>query len=225
MILNLNAQKVKAIHSMIELVEELKVFPELKMIDYPNYIEQCNQLKIVLLRLLESKEEITITINAGELYVREHVLPNGETYEFAWSIPLLKKMIKNNENKVIRKKFKIGEVGQFVDSNGLEIDRFDHALRNSNPIYVVDYAPSNLSLMVDGNHRVASRYRTFNDEEMLIPGIYFPAEVHIKSMASNHQKIVFRVLSNTNRIYTYLKTLSEGMKTKKPKLFNMESFL
>ncbi|WP_438351384.1 hypothetical protein ACP8HI_12475 [Paenibacillus sp. FA6] len=225
MILDLNPQKVKAICSIIELIEGLKVNPDLNMNEYPNYIEHCDKLKIILLRLLETKEEITITIDSGELYFREHVLPNEDIYEFAWSIPLLEKMIKNNGRSVVRKKFKIGELEQFVDYSGLEMDRFNHALRNINPIYVVDYAPSNLSLMIDGNHRVASRYKTFNDEEMLIHGVYIPAEVHIKSMASNHQKIVFRVLSNGNRIYTYLKMLSEGMRAKKPKLFNMESFL
>lgn len=225
MILDLNPQKVKAINSMIELFEGFKVSQELNMHEHPFYIEHCNKLDDILTKLIETKEEITIPIDNGELYFREHILPNGDIYEFAWSIPLLEKFIKNSGNSVVRKKFKIGEVAEFVDYSGLELDRFSYAIRNTNLIYVIDYAPSNLSLMVDGNHRVASRYKAFNDKEMLIPGVYIPAEVHIKSMASNHQKIVFRILSNGNRIYNYLKKLNEGEKTKKPKLFNVDSFL
>ncbi|OMC74246.1 hypothetical protein BK125_20820 [Paenibacillus odorifer] len=225
MILDLNINKTKAIHSIIDLIEAIKTNADLNMNEHPNYIEHCDKLKKILITLLEIKEEIIIPMNEGELYVREHVLPNGDTYEFAWSIPLLERLIKNNGGTVIRKKYKIGEVISFVDYGGLENDRFDFALQNTKPIYVIDYAASDLSIMIDGNHRVASRYRVFEDAEMLIPGIFIPADIHIKSMATNHQRIVFRVLSNGNRIYKYLKMLSEGTKTKKPKLFNMDSFL
>lgn len=225
MIHDFNSNKTKAIHSIIDLIEAIKVNPELNMSEHPNYIEHCDKLKEILMSLLELKEEIIIPMNEGELYVREHVLPNGDTYDFAWSIPLLEKLIKNNGSAVNKKKYKIGEVITYVDYSGLENHRFDHALQNKKPIYVIDYSASDLSIMIDGNHRVASRFRMFEDPEMLIPGIFIPADIHIKSMATNRQRIVFRVLSNGNRIYKYLKMLSEGTKAKKPKLFNMDSFL
>ncbi|WP_063562937.1 hypothetical protein [Paenibacillus sp. O199] len=226
MISDLNPQKkAKAIHSMTDLIEAIKINPDLNMSEHPNYIEHCDKLKRILMSLLEFKEEIIIPMNEGELYVREHVLPNGETYDFGWSIPLLEKLIKNNGGTVIRKKYKIGEVISYVDYGGLENHRFNHALQNTKPIYVIDYAASDLSIMIDGNHRVASRFSMFKDTEMQLPGIFIPADIHIKSMATNHQRIVFKVLSNGNRIYKYLKMLSEGTKIKKPKLFNMDSFL
>lgn len=98
-------------------------------------------------------------------------------------------------------------------------------MNNKKPVYVIDYAPSKLQVLIDGNHRVASRAIHYKDPERSIDGILVPSKVHVKAMATDFQKVFYKVMSNIGETVNYLELLSKNEKIKKPHLFNMSSYL
>ncbi|OBZ10879.1 hypothetical protein [Bacillus sp. FJAT-26390] len=225
MMLSLSANNINGIHSIMKSIDSIESNSDPCFEDYPKYQNLLNIYREVLLKMLDSKETINIRTDLGELYCREHIFPDGNVVDFAWSIPVLQRLIQNNPKQVVRKKFKIGELNEFIDYSGLETNRFSYALKNSKPVLVIDYSPSNLQVLIDGNHRVAARLHKFRDADMLVSGIYIPAEIHVKSMASDFQKTFFKVFANVGRIFLFLDMKSKGNKVTQPKLFNLSTYI
>ncbi|MEX1028672.1 MAG: hypothetical protein WDZ91_01350 [Paenibacillaceae bacterium] len=183
--------------------------------NHSNLFNLCQAYKDTLDKFAQSQEIIYGV--SGEVYMREHVLPDNTVMHFAWSIQLIDQLI--IKNNLQPKKMKIGPLVDWIDRNGLEQERLQHALKNDRPVYVIDYAPSNLEILVDGNHRVASRIMMYENENMLISSHLIPAKIHVKALISSFQRAAFKILSNVGRMVVYLDKLPHENKVKKPDLF------
>jgi hypothetical protein len=157
----------------------------------------------------------------GERYSRDHILPDQTIINFVWTIPVLEDLIIKNKLHPIKRK--IGPLVEWIDFPGLVQDRLQTALTNEKPVYVIDYAPSNLEILIDGNHRVASRYLISKNPNRQIASYLIPAKIHVKALSSDFQRVMFKVLSNMGRINIYVDSITNSGKGKKPQLFIIQN--
>jgi hypothetical protein len=210
--------KNKAIISIKKAITNFETSYDL-MNNHPILFNLCQSYKDML-EVLVTRQEIIWndqSVLIGEIYMREHVLPDHTVVHFAWSIQLIKNLI--IKNKLKPKKIKLGPLVDWIDRNGLEQERLGIALKNDKPVYVIDYAPSNLEILIDGNHRVASRILMYENENMLISSHLIPANIHVKGLISSFQRTIFKILSNVGRMVVYLDEIAIESKVKKPDFF------
>lgn len=218
----LTSEKIKNVESVINAIIHFETNYSLQS-THPVYFQLCEKYKQSLSGLLDKAETFRNVFTPGEIYIRQHILIDNTEITFSWFIPTLEELI--SKQKLTPKKMKIGPLIKWIDQNGLEQHRLEHALQNNRPVYVIDYAPSNLEILIDGNHRVASRYMRYRDKDTTISGYQIPAKIHVRALSSDFQRALYKILSNVGRMITYLDKVKQNGKGTKPDLFNIDYLL
>lgn len=213
-------EKEMAINAVINSIQAIEN-EKLKIINNdPIYIELLKGYRQVIMSLKEKSETISIPLVQGEVYSREHNFSNGAIFEYTWSMFMIDKLIKN-DRRIIKKKFDLNSLSKWIDVFGIEPSRLSYALNNQAPVYVIDFAPVDVQILINGNHRVFSRLQKYGDAQQQISGYLIPSKVHVKAMASDYQKTFYKIMANLGQINKYLDLLSIEGRASKPDLFAM----
>lgn len=156
-----------------------------------------------------------------EQYVRLHDF-DEVSIPFTWSIPLLKQI--QQEHQLPVKFMEIAPLLQHVDVGNLDKPQLGIALHNKKPIYVVDYEPIRIDIVVDGNHRIISRgYQQQHNSAATIKAIHFPSELSVIAMESSYNVDLYRILCNLRRMNDYCLEIRSGkVGIEIPNLFSLD---
>jgi hypothetical protein len=212
---------VETIESCISNISDFQKGP-LQQEAYAHFISICDSYKAALQKILTMP--INYKIEIGEIYGRNHIFPQGNEVTFEWSIEKLNQLVATNG--LPKHDFPLQPLMEWVDLSGLNSGRMNYALTNKKPVLVIDYAPSQLEVLVDGNHRVASRYLLGQvHAESTIKGILLPSGMHVKALHSDFQRNTYKIMANFGRIVNFVDSRTKSDFVKNPELFNISHLL
>ncbi|MCB2310631.1 hypothetical protein LGL55_05780 [Clostridium tagluense] len=133
-------------------------------------------------------------------YQRTIDLSFGEYYNLIWNVDKLKKII--NENKIKKRPFLLTGLIDVVDENGINKFALENASKNKKPI-IVGYFPqlNPHYIVIDGNHRVMSRYQR---HKKIIMGYEISPQYLAKGLAGEIFKNLFIMHLNMHAVLTYI---------------------
>lgn len=123
-----------------------------------------------------------MTFTFGETFARKIKINDDNFYVVAWSISVAKKIIKKFNLALI--KLSLNKIINVVDQRYINDSRLGFALNNNASIILASY-PSlakNKFLIIDGNHRVLSKYQ---DGQKNIQGYMLEPQHHSQSSPGN----------------------------------------
>lgn len=168
-------------------------------------------------------EPITTNVNSSlrdEHYTRFHLFPDGTKLFFMWGIPALHKLFQ--EYQLQTSFFETAPLLEHIDVENLEMDNLPKALHNKRPIYIIEYGPLTLEMLVDGNHRVYARHRSEKKSVHTMKGILFPAEINREALYTSFDRGVYSILTNIDRANSYAMAIQRGNIQDMPKLLSLD---
>lgn len=167
--------------------------------NYPNLKEELNYYKI---KLAEAEKE-PISIDIGQEYIHETGFENigipNNFYEIRWSIPRIKQITQKYDIPV--SSFPIHQLLESIDPRHIKKEHLEYALKNTEPVIVVYFQPLQTYLVIDGNHRVVSRFASGED---YIPAYILNSKQHIEAMTGNIYTTLYKIHWNISIIFGYI---------------------
>jgi hypothetical protein len=133
-----------------------------------------------------------------EMYSQKVILP-GCQYEMVWSVPLAQKVIE--QGTAMHMDFFVPAIANYVDASNLKPYHLQTALSNPRPIIVADYPCIRALVVIDGNHRVFSRYTA---GIRYVEGYRLSPELHMQAMVSDYHRTLYKVNTNLSVILGYM---------------------
>lgn len=195
------------IFKMDTFLDNLKILKGLKKKtnEYPNLGNMIESYKIRLNEIfIKHKGRLgnKILESVGENpYQRTIELPvEGEYYNLIWNIDKLIKII--YEKKIKRRPFLVSKLIKTVDDEGIDVTALENAKRNKQPI-IVGYFPQlqHHYIVLDGNHRVKSRYQR---HKMFVMGYELSPEYVTKGLVVDIFKELFIMHLNMYAVLKYI---------------------
>lgn len=189
------------------------------------YYPESEQFITANMEKLEQLLNQPITTNelsseSDEHYTRFHLFPDGSRIFFMWGIPTLRKLCQQYQLQTSF--FETAPFLEYIDVENLEPDNFPKALHNKRPIYIIDYGPLSLNMVVDGNHRVYVRHRFGNKTlHNTMKGIFFPAEINMEALYTSFDRGIYSVLTNIDRANRYAMAVQAGTEQEMPELLSL----
>lgn len=141
------------------------------------------------------------TFSSGETYVERIEIDCNNYYHAAWNIGAAKNI--TQKYKLPVKYLALGKIIKSVDQSCINKNRLDFSLTNNNPILIADYPPAANRpdyIIIDGNHRVTSKFRAGQKE---IKGILMSPENHMQAMLGEFHRVLYKIHFNMYLIASY----------------------
>jgi hypothetical protein len=138
-----------------------------------------------------------------ENFSQEITFPSDEYYYVTWNIEKAKEIIKRDN--IYPQKFECVFISQDINFNTVDQTKFSYALRNQEPIIIVDYNVVHNStgglIVIDGNHRLVSR--TLQGVKY-IEGYTLNREQQFEALADEFDICIYKIHSNIHYIMDYM---------------------
>ncbi|MEF3355792.1 hypothetical protein PV403_21920 [Paenibacillus sp. GYB006] len=171
---------------------------------YPNLVDIVANYKNELASADNSQPYL---LNSHHMFEETMYFPhcNGE-YTVTWDINrarhLINQMIQNR--RLIANEVSVEEVYPYIQKNEITESYLPNALKSNEPIILVWYSPTSQKLIIDGNHRVAARYRQDPKTKIQVYGP-FSHYAHIDFMSNDLNRKLFVIHHNMQMIFNYMK--------------------
>ena len=151
-------------------------------------------------KLLKKTALHPINVTSVQIFTKEIGIDENNYYNISWNIDLISKIIR--QHNIPAQTLPINNLINNVVRNELNTDHLPIALKNKSPIIIVHFPviPDSL-IVVDGNHRVASKYYTKKDS---IEGFIIPHSLHLLAMCSPIHRILYYIHHNLNWFSEYI---------------------
>lgn len=176
----------------------LKIYGLSRINDYPDLSQKLKGYKSKLKRL----PPVSGIFNFGETFTQKIKIDDNNFYAVAWSIPAAKDLIKKYQPPL--DKFSLKKMIKFIDRECINESRLGFALNNNAPIIIASYpsmVTENKFLVIDGNHRVTSKYE---DGQREIFGYILQPHQHLQAMVSENHRRLYKIHYNYYQIACYI---------------------
>lgn len=148
--------------------------------------------------VLEEQKEYEL--HKGER-ILENFIPysNGDYYNLIWSVDKAEVIIK--KYNIMINKLDLSEIYTSVSEKKINKSHLNFASKNINPIIVGQFEPSGKAVIIDGNHRVYSKYQN-GDTEIL--AYLLSPKYQIQVMVGEIFKNLYKINSNLRYILEYV---------------------
>ena len=151
-------------------------------------------------KLLEDNRMSNQLMGAGQIYDQRINFDSENYCTFTWDIERAKLIC--TELGIPVKNLKVDELRKTIVPSAIEEEYLKKGLKNDEPIIVASLPMINSFAVIDGNHRVESRYRK---NIRAVKGYYMETGQHYFAMPNDTSRALFFVLTLVENIRRYLK--------------------
>lgn len=151
-------------------------------------------------KLLDENRMSNQLMGGGQIYEQRINFDSQNYCTFIWDIERAKLIC--TELGLPVKNLKVDELRKTIHPSTIEEQYLKKGLKNDEPIIVASLPMINSFAVIDGNHRVESRYRK---NIGTVKGYYMETEQHYFAMTNDTSRALFFVLTLVENIRRYLR--------------------
>ena len=151
-----------------------------------NKLPEIDNILFKIKNFLEENAFSNSFVGHGQQYSYTHRFPNGDFYEIKWDIDIAKIIIK--EEKLTIENLSVNKLALTISEDAIIPSYLTQALNNEKPIIVAYLYSLDCFVVLDGNHRIISR---FKDNRSSVKGYILHPQQHFVAMVDDTSRAIY----------------------------------